>query len=287
MALPPQVDGMRPVRRRAPYLRPHARTLLKTTERNWRVSSGWVGRILAILLVLLVSSIYVLLFWSPQFRIEEPIVLGTERISSAAVVDAVEPLLGGMRGWLAPANALLAAPSDAIKHKITESFSGVADVRVHKELPNALKITLTERKPLAIWSAAGQFFFVDERGVAFDEIVRSESRDVSLPVVVDDHQRATIEGDRVMTEATLTFVRDIFAGITREAGVGINFFVAPSRLAPDLTLVTSDGWKIYFDTEQVAAVQIATLTEVLKSQVKDRGNLEYIDLRIPGRVFVQ
>jgi len=287
MALPQFVDGMRPTRRRAPYLRPHARTLMHKRERTWHVSSRWIGRGLLVLLVLLVGSIFGLLFWSPQFRVEEPIVTGSERITSEAVADAIKPLLAGLRWGVTPANALLSAPSDAIEKKITESFTGVADVSVHKELPNVLKITVTERVPIAIWSAAGQFFFVDERGIAFDEIVRSESRDVSLPVVVDERHRATVEGDRVMTEETQIFVRDVFAGITREAGVGINFFVAPSRLAPDLTLVTSDGWKIQFDTSQQAAVQIATLTEILKTQVKDRSTLEYIDLRIPGRVFIQ
>jgi|GEM_PF-4485131 len=281
------IDGMRPERRRQPHYRPHARTLLHTKERSWRVSSRWVGRGLIALLVLLAAAIYILLFWSPQFRVEEPIISGTERISSAAVSDAIKPLLKGLRGWVAPADALLVAPSDKIEQIILDSFEGVASVTVHKELPNALKITVTERKPLAIWSAAGQFFFVDERGIAFDEIVRSESRDVSLPVVVDDRQRATEEGDRVLTEDTLRFVRDVFAGITREAGVGINFFVAPSRLAPDMTLVTSEGWKIQFDTSQPASLQIATLSEVLKTQVRDPNALEYIDLRISGRVFVK
>ncbi|MFO0705164.1 MAG: FtsQ-type POTRA domain-containing protein [Candidatus Andersenbacteria bacterium] len=287
MALPPFVDGMRSTRRRQPFVRPHARTLLHTRERSWRVSSRWIGRGLVILLVLLAGAIYALLFWSPQFRVEQPQISGNQRISTAALSEAVAPLLRGQRWLIAPANALLAAPTEEIKATVTSAFPDVASVTVHKELPNVLKITVSEREPLAIWSAAGQFFFVDERGIAFDQIIRSESRDVSLPVVVDEHNRATLEGDRVMTEATLHFVRDTYAGITRQAGVGINFFVAPSRLAPDLTLVTSEGWRILFDTNQPATVQIATLSEVLKSQVPDRGQLQYIDLRIAGRVFVK
>ena len=281
------LDDIRPRRRRTPYMRPHARTLMRVTHRPSGMSSRWVARTLIALLVVLIGAVYALLFWSPQFRVEQPVVNGTERITAAAVVELVTPLLSGLRWGLAPADALLAAPTSAIEEAIRDTYSGVESVSVHKELPNVLKIDVRERQPYAIWSAAGQFFFVDERGIAFDEIIRSESRDVSLPVVVDERNRTTIEQDRVMTEATLTFVRDVFEGITRETGVGINFFVAPSRLAPDLTLVTSDGWHVLFNTEEQAAVQIASLDEILRSQVTDRSNLEYIDLRIPGRVFLK
>ena len=281
------MDDIRQTRRRAPYMRPHARTLMRVSHKQSGMSSRWTARVLIGLLVVLVGSIYALLFWSPQFRVEQPVVTGTERVTGAAVIELVTPLLSGSRWGIAPANALLAAPTSQIEQTITETFSAVASVVVTKELPNVLNISVNERQPLAIWSAAGQFFFVDESGVAYDEIVRSESRDVSLPVVVDERNRTTIENDRVMTEATLVFVRDAFEGITRETGVGINFFVAPSRLAPDLTLVTSDGWRVLFDTEQEAAIQIASLDEILQSQVTDRGSLEYIDLRIPGRVFLK
>lgn len=286
MALPNLVDGMRPTRRRTPNIRPHARTMLRVQHGGWGPSSKWVSRILGGTLIILAGAVYVLLFWSPQFRVEEPVVSGTSRLNPAAIIEVIRPLLSGTRWGIAPANALLATQSSQLKKTITDTFSSVSDVQIRKELPNVLKIEIIEREPLAIWSAAGQFFFIDDRGIAFEEIVRSDSRDVSLPVIVDERNRATVEGDRVLTEATLTFVRETFNGITRQTGVGINFFVAPSRLAPDLTLLTSDGWKVMFNTEQPASAQIATLAEILDTQVSDRGALQYIDLRIPGRVFV-
>ncbi|MFH0831011.1 MAG: FtsQ-type POTRA domain-containing protein [Parcubacteria group bacterium] len=287
MGLARFVDGARPPKRRAPYLRPHARTLLRVKHRGGGISTRLVGRLLVVVLVLLSGAVYVLLFWSRQFRVEQVSIMGAQRVDSAAIQAAVAPLLEGLRWWVVPSDALLAAPSGAIEDKVEQEFGAVADASVRKELPNILEVVIRERSPLAIWSAAGQFFLVDERGIAFDEIQRSESRDVSLPVIVDERHRATQEGDRVLTEATLRFVREAFTGITREAEIGINFFVAPSRLAPDLTLVTNDGWEVLFDTTQPALVQIATLAEVLTSQVKDRRGLEYIDLRIPGRVFVR
>jgi len=204
-----------------------------------------------------------------------------------SAATALTPFLQARRFWIIPGDALLAMPREQMEQAVQQAVPAIASVEVRKELPNILKVVITEREPLAIWSAAGQFFFVDAGGIAYDEIQRSESRDVSLPVIVDEGAKTTLEHDRVVTQETLEFVRGIFADVTQRVGIGINFFVAPSRLAPDVTLVTSEGWKIIFDATKSAEQQVTILKEVLDKQVKDKKNLEYIDLRIPGRVFVK
>ena len=237
--------------------------------------------------LILLGGVYGVLFWSPTFRIDQPIVTGTERTDPTDIQAAVAPLLDKMRWLILPNRALLAAPSGELAEAAQSVSGSIESVTVKKELPNVLKLEVQEREPLAIWSAAGDFFFVDERGITYDHIERGESRDVSLPVIVDERSSATVEGDRVTTEESLRFVSTIYAELTRGGGIGVNFFVAPSRLAPDLILVTSEGWKVFFDTTTDAHTQVLTLQTVLKEQVKDRRNLDYVDLRVPGRVFVK
>jgi hypothetical protein len=283
----PNLADIRPVRRSAPRSRPHSKTLYSGARRGVRVSTKFVRIALIIVVVALVASIYGVLFWSRLFRVQEAIVIGANRVSPDEVSQHVASLLQGFRWGIIPRDALLGVS----RQEVTDSVSGLSpvikSVNVTKELPDLLKVTIEERTPLAIWSAAGQFFFVDERGITYDEIMRSESRDVSLPVIVDERHRATVEQDRVITEESLVFVRTLFEAISRDAGVGVNFFIAPSRLAPDLIVVTNEGWKIFFDTTKPADLQVATLKEVLQTQVKDRASLQYVDLRIPGRVFVK
>jgi cell division septal protein FtsQ len=281
------VDGMRPIRRRSPRVQAHRRTLYRIKKKNWHVSPRFLSIFLSVLFFVLIISIYVVLFWTGLFKVSQPVILGATRVSQEAVEAAVAPLIKGTRWWLIPRNALLGISSGEIASVVESVSPAIKEVEVRKELPDVLKINITEREPLAIWSAAGRFFFIDERGIAYDEIVRSESRDVSLPVIVDERHRETAQNDRVITEQALAFVRETYEGLTRMAGVGVNFYIAPSRLAPDLILVTSEGWKVLFDATQPASVQVTTLSEVLKEQVKDRNNLEYIDLRVSGRVFVK
>ncbi len=287
MLLPqPKLDSVGP-RRRFNRSHAHRRTLYQTKQKNWHVSGKVLQIALIVAVVALLITIFLVLFWSRLFRIDQPIITGAARVSTEAILTAVSPILNTSRFWILPGNALLGVSNKQVEQAALQTSPAIASVEVRKELPNVLKIIIHEREPLAIWSAAGQFFFIDERGIAYDEILRSESRDVSLPVIVDEGARATVEQDRVVTEETLQFVRAVFADVTRTVGIGINFFVAPSRLAPDLTLVTSEGWKIIFDSTKPADQQVIVLKEVLDNQVKDKKNLEYIDLRIPGRVFVK
>jgi cell division septal protein FtsQ len=287
MAKPPIVDDMRPIRRRTPVAHPHGKTLFRIRERRLRVSPKLVRGILASIIIVLLGGVYGVLFWSPTFRVEAPTVVGTQRVDAAVILAAVTPVLDGSRWLVLPNRALLSAPTADLE-RAAASVSGSIDyVTVRKELPNTLRLEVQERQPQAIWSAAGDFFFVDDRGVAYEQIERNESRDVSLPVIVDERSSTTVEGDRVTTDASLRFVADVYDELTRGGGIGVNFFVAPSRLAPDLILVTSEGWKVYLATETDAHTQVLTLQTVLKEQVKDRRNLEYIDLRVPGRVFVK
>jgi cell division septal protein FtsQ len=281
------VDGMRPLRRRSPRAQPHRRTLYHIKKKNWHISPRFLSIFLGVFFFVLLVSIYAVLFWSNLFKVKEPVILGAGRVPQQAIETTVASLIDGTRWGLIPRNALLGVSSGEIAHAVEQVSPAIKEVEVRKELPNVLKINITEREPLAIWSAAGRFFFIDERGIAYDEIVRSESRDVSLPVIVDERHRETVQNDRVITEQALGFVRETYEGLTRLAGVGVNFYIAPSRLAPDLILVTSEGWKVLFDATQPASTQVTTLSEVLKEQVKDRKNLEYIDLRVSGRVFVK
>ncbi|MFO0702565.1 MAG: FtsQ-type POTRA domain-containing protein [Candidatus Andersenbacteria bacterium] len=287
MARPPVVDDMRPIRRRAPVARPHGKTLYHVRERRLRVSPRAVRGVLVGIVAILLIGVYILIFWTPTFRVEQPVVTGTQRVDASVIQAAVAPQLNGLRWLVFPRRALLSAPTTDIEHAAEQASGSIEHVAVRKELPNTLRLEVTERQPKAIWSAAGNFFFVDDRGIAYDQIQRSESRDVSLPVIVDEAGTPTEAGDRVTTTDALTFVADVYAELTRGGGIGINFFVAPSRLAPDLILVTSEGWKVYFDTTTDAHQQVLTLQTVLKQQVKDRRNLKYIDLRVPGRVFIK
>jgi hypothetical protein len=56
--------------------------------------------------------------------------------------------------------------------------------------------------------------------------------------------------------------------------------------AEELIAHTSGGWEIYFNPSDSLDAQLNALEKVLEDQIKGSYlNLEYIDLRIEGRVY--
>ena len=276
-----------PIKRRKPAIRPHGKTLFTVHQRSRTLSSRTVRWLIGIGVVTLVLASYGVLFFAPTFRISKPVFTGLERLNEEDLASVVEEHLDTNSFLIFPQRSLLAAPSAAIKSSLLASSGVIADVEVRKELPNVLKIIITEREPNAIWSSGSSFLYIDDRGIAYEEIARSESRDVGVPVIVDEQRTPVVAGDRVITLEVLDFALGAYDELTRTSVVGINFFIAPSKLAPDLILVTTEGWKVFFDATMLPQIQVLTLTEVLEKEVSDRRNLDYIDLRVAGRVFVK
>ncbi len=281
------MSDIRPAKRRTPHIKPHRRTLIKNSRRPARTSRQIIKYGISFFALILIVATYIVLFRSSLFMITEPIIVGNVRVDQNMVQEKIDPLLAGSRWGLFPKRVLFVVSPTEIKELVKNSASAILSVDVRKELPNILKVEITEREPLAIWSAAGQFFFIDKEGIAYDKILRSESKDANISLITDEHNKPTVEGDRVITNDTLKFVRTISDSFSTVGDLGVNFFIAPSRLAPDLTLVTSEGWKVVFDTSSDADLQISTLREVLKSKVSNTNQLNYVDLRIPGRVFIK
>ncbi|HYH45568.1 MAG TPA: FtsQ-type POTRA domain-containing protein [Thermoanaerobaculia bacterium] len=77
---------------------------------------------------------------SPRFALREVAVEGSDRIPAAWLQNAVAPLVG---------RNLVALPLDAVTDRL-ERHPWIASLAVEKELPDRLRIAVTERKPVAL-----------------------------------------------------------------------------------------------------------------------------------------
>ncbi|NCO25056.1 hypothetical protein GW901_00830, partial [Candidatus Parcubacteria bacterium] len=65
----------------------------------------------------------------------------------------------------------------------------------------------------------------------------------------------------------------------------IKFKITPSANF-NLEAITDRGWSIYLDQNQDPVLEANNLFTILNEVIKNKAsNLEYIDLRIPSRVF--
>lgn len=109
---------------------------------------------------------------------------------------------------------ILAVDLEAVQHRV-EALPWVKQARVERHLPDTLFITLTERRPLALWQRHRSLALVDEDGVVITE--GPLGRFGSLPIVIGDgapeRARAAIamlarEPDLLARVRALTWVGD-------------------------------------------------------------------------------
>lgn len=105
--------------------------------------------------------------------------LRVERIVIEGRANTPEPILNAAIG-IARGEPILAVPLDATRTRI-EGLTWVQSARVERRLPNTIVVSLTERRPFAIWQFQGKFRLVDRAGQVVDQDL-AEVKD--LPLIV-------------------------------------------------------------------------------------------------------
>jgi cell division septal protein FtsQ len=104
---------------------------------------------------------------------------------------AVEAMLGLEKG----AN-LVGLATEPLEAQLRD-IPSVADANVSVELPDVVRVEVTERRPILIWAAAGHRFIVDDHGSLFAEVGEQAPPGVAaLPVVTDERRSAATLGIR-------------------------------------------------------------------------------------------
>ncbi len=101
-------------------------------------------------------GIVYLLFGTPYFRVEHPLVKGTQWVS-VAEVEAVLNVNGRLLFMLSPTE---------LEQTLSRAFPEFAAVQVRLHLPNVLEVQVSERTPLIYWEQDGRYTWIDAEGIA-------------------------------------------------------------------------------------------------------------------------
>lgn len=177
---------------------------------------------------------------------------------------------------------LLFLSKDQLKNNLAGAFPDITDIVIRKNLFHTLIIDFRKRVQLGIWCNLNCYYF-DKEGTAFAETPQTEG---SLILKIEDESKNNVSlGDRVLSDEQITFITAVNNKINDDGKLKILKFKINSSFSTDLEAVTDKNWSIYFNGKQDPAAAVSNLFTVLKEAVKNTNNLEYIDLRIPGRVF--
>lgn len=238
---------------------------------RWRKVLRPVGYILVVVFVLY------LLIGLRIFEVRKISTTGNQSISSSEIdrqTRAVmkQTILGS--NWLFTNTKSIAAALKSQNYQF-------GTVVVKKSLPTNLVIQIDERQPSLIWKSGDKAYVLSEEGRAFTVTGNSARK---LPQIVDQTNLPVELGSQIVPKNFIIFTRSIFAGLSQ---LGLEIEQASvTESTSELYVKTKKGYIVKFDTDRSADSQISDLKALLttlKSQSKQP--MEYIDLRIPQKVF--
>ena len=174
---------------------------------------------------------------------------------------------------------VLTFDSGEVESKLQQQNAAVRSVSVVRRLPHTVVVGVLLKQPSLGWSTGDQKYLLDRDGTAIGPFGNS-----TLPVVVDGSNLPVQSGQQVVSTHFVAFVGDLMAALAADKVSVTGLSIKDTTL--DLTVATSQGYNLIFDTSRAANDEVAGLKSVqalLKQQ--NKTPTAYIDLRIAGKAY--
>lgn len=210
-------------------------------------------------------------------------------VSPGDVERQIQSVMAGQRWLFFPKSNFFLLSSEGIENKLRQEFSQLSEVNVSKKFPNKLTVKLKERVLWGIYcqadnspgGAAGRCFYLDERGVAYEDVSGYEG--LLLPVISSG--RAVVQGERAVESETLEFFKQARESLAAVNADLLSLTFATSTPA-DVRLSLAESWYVAASVAQPIQEWFEVLKTLLEKDIGERrGDLEYVDLRFGRKVF--
>ena len=247
---------------------------------------------LAILLI--VGAVFYLVFFSSALMVEDILVFGAndEKLNEEEemeIISLTKPLLEGKILDLVPRKHFFFVRSGKIKEEILNEFKSYKSVEIKRQLFGKLKIEIKKKDIFFLLCGDTECTPIDNKGVAMNRFPRTDifQYGAELPLVIDESNSVVEPGSGVSSEEQLNLIINVRREVEKTAGVMIEGLYMPLPSASELKAKTTDGWLIYFSTDNSAKRQIEALKINLEKEIpeEDKICLEYVDLRIKNKIY--
>jgi len=226
---------------------------------------------------ILISALW-LLFFSPFFRISNIKLPENSAVSSGDVYKFIinsAPLDLGENLFILSKNKL--------KTDLAAAFPTITNINITKEPLHNLVINFEKRIQIGIWCDNNCYYF-DKEGIIFKEAPQTEG---ALILKIKDFQKNNVKlGDNILNTQELNFIIKFNDEVSSRKQFKITEFDINPSTDVNLQAMTDHGFLIYLDPNQDTALETSNLFTVLTEAVKNNvSNLQYVDLRIPSRIY--
>jgi|SRR3989344_7049596 len=234
--------------------------------------------LVALLVIPLVWFLW-FIFFTDRFTVRAITVVDAREHTVASVQTLLEEKVGANMFWL---------QTPILEQKILLAMPQVQDVHIVRTLPDTLKIVIQEKTPVLLLLSQRKYYFVDEAGIAYEEARLETLPGTVLPIVKNSDEEAQLTlGAPVVDKKFIHFLQLVNKQLPEVTGAQVIEMRIPSLAAREVHFYLDNNWIIKLDVTRDAGGQLRTLKYLLESTIAAdrRPSIEYIDLRIPQRVY--
>jgi len=270
----------------------------------------------SLLFVILIIGFGYFFFYSNNFKIEAIEIIGARNIRSEDIRSIIESQINKRRFLIFKQNNLFIFDNNELRKKINEKYV-LDDLKINKDFPRSIKVELKEKISLVIWVSNERYYNLDSNGIAISELINlnrpkkeeltkkknSEKVEIeqpepkvfdikiddqefgSFPLIYDESNKDVTLGQSITKPEMISIILNLTKKIPEKINLNVNYFKIPNPESKEIKAVTLEGWGIYFDTNKDLEGQLNNLKLILDEKIKNRTNLQYIDLRFGNRVY--
>lgn len=286
------------MKRRRDYQRKDFRNPYFSKKEKPRIPKG-----LKFYLIIFFIVITVCLFFlnkGDYFQITAIDIKGTEYINNQEIENLVLEQMGKRRFWFFRQSSIIFFSKNQAKKELTAKYF-FDQLKIKKIYPSKIQIEIKEKISALVWISGTEKYYLDLKGMATrkvssadlliksgegeTDIVRPEIVSGKYPLIYDQSNSPVTIGQLVISPNLVDFIIGLNEELEKIADFDISHYSISQPEASEITLITKEGWEIYFKTTESVIKQVEILFSVLSQRVKDRSKLEYIDLRFGEKVF--
>lgn len=236
------------------------------------------------------AAIFYIFFISDFLRVNAILVEGNFEIETGEIQKAVSEKTNGKYWGVLRKDNLLIFPAKSAAGDLAEKFKKIRKIKTRRKFPDKIVFEIEERRTAFALFSAEKAYFVDEKGVAYEEIFRQSAEDfLDGRLVLKNHGGQDISlGSEVSGPDYAAYLFQIKENLAEAFGIETESLMeTPNIISREVRAKTLEGWVIYFNTEIPLEKELGMLKVFLEKSFKDknRSDLEYVDLRSENKIF--
>jgi hypothetical protein len=294
--------------------------------------------------IVICLSLAIAVIWGDRLDVTAVKVNGNRDLSTEQLSEIIFTQAEGRTLWVLPQSNILLFDLDQLRGTLEKKYA-FEDLRLTREFPNQIHVTLKEKILGVTWIAKDRTFYLDLKGIISQEVDDRMVPNIRYPKFHEANQPELSVNQRALTKQMVNAILEIQERWPRWSKGSIDYFTTPKITCAEtveqrtvipidyptneteremltqqgnvllddvqktasvvrtekiekeipcksydhiteLHVVTTDGWKVLFDTQESLEDQFKSLALALR-EVENLVSIDYFDLRTPTRVYYQ